>query len=297
MGKALFAEEPDSLYRLLVALVAAAVLMFVDVRTGWLKPVRASLSYVTEPVVSASDLPRMLMQGLDGFFTTRTTLADDNARLHQENLLLQRHVQQLAALTAENARLRELLNSSALLDSSVLVAEIVAVDPDPTRAEVVINKGRSDGVHVGQPVLDAHGVFGQVISVGPGQARLLLITDRRHGLPVEINRNGVRAIARGTGAVGDLQLQYLPVTVDIREGDLLVSSGLGGVFPRGYPVGRVTTVDRDPAATFMSVVASPAAAITQSRQVLLVFRQDEPVGAQAGGVTPPPPGGAAGAQP
>lgn len=282
MGKALFADEPDSLYRLLVALVVAAVLVFVDVRTGWLKPVRSSLSYVTEPVVSASDLPRMLLQGLDGFFTTRATLADDNQRLRQENLLLQRHVQQLAALTAENARLRELLNSSALLDSSVLVAEIVAIDPDPTRAEVVINKGRDDGVRVGQPVLDAHGIFGQVIAVGPGQARLLLITDRRHGLPVEINRNGVRAIAQGGGAAGNLQLQYLPVTVDIREGDLLVSSGLGGVFPRGYPVGHVAVVEHDPAATFMSVVVSPAAAITQSRQVLLVFRKEESAEAPAG---------------
>lgn len=289
MGKALFAEEPDSLYRLLVALVVAAVLVFVDVRTVWLKPVRSSLSYVTEPVVSASNLPRMLLQGLDGFFTTRATLADDNERLRQENLLLQRHVQQLAALTAENVRLRELLNSSALLDSSVLVAEIIAIDPDPTRAEVVINKGRDEGVHVGQPVLDARGIFGQVIGVGAGQARVLLITDRRHGLPVEINRNAVRAIAQGAGAAGELQLQYLPVTVDIREGDLLVSSGLGGVFPRGYPVGRVTTVKRDPAATFMSVVASPAAAISQSRQVLLVFREGDSAGQQ--------PGSASGEQP
>ncbi len=273
MGKTLFAEEPDSGYRLLFAVLCAALILFIDVRFGWLKPVRNALSIVTETVVTVTDLPRRAFVGLDEAITTRSTLTAENARLMQENLVLQRHVQRLAALTAENSRLRELLNSSALLDSNVLVAEIIGVDPDPSRVEVIIDKGAADRLYVGQPVLDASGIIGQLIAVGPSQSRVILITDHRHGLPVEINRNGVRSIAIGTGKPGLLQLQYLAATTDIRVGDLLVSSGLGGVFPRGYPVGRVSRVEREPRETFMRVDALPTAAIERSRHVLLVFAQ------------------------
>lgn len=273
MAKALFAEEPDSGYRLLAAVLAAAVLLFVDVRLGWLGPVRDALAVVTEAIVTVADLPRQAYTGIDEALTTRDTLAGENARLKQENLVLQRHVQRLAALTAENQRLRELLNSSALLDSSVLVGEIIGSDPDPTRIEVLIDKGSDNGLYVGQPVLDASGIIGQLIAVGPGQSRAILVTDARHGLPVEVNRNGVRSIAVGTGRRGLLQLQYLPVTADVRKDDLLVSSGLGGIYPRGYPVGRVTRVERDPGETFMTVEAVPAAAIERTRYVLLVFAQ------------------------
>jgi len=185
--------------------------------------------------------------------------------------VLQRHVQRLASLTAENARLRELLNSSALLDSSVLVAEIVAFDPDPSRMEVLIDKGSDDGLYPGQPVLDASGVMGQLVEVGRAQSRVILITDSRHGVPVEVSRNGVRSIAVGTGSAGKLSLQYLPITADVRKGDVLVSSGLGRIFPRGYPVATVVEVERTPGETFMTVEAQPAAALQRSRQVLLVF--------------------------
>lgn len=273
MGKTLFAEEPDSVYRLLFAVLCAGLLLFIDVRFGWLKPVRNALSIVTETVVTVTDLPRRAFVGLDEAITTRNTLTAENARLTQENLVLQRHVQRVAAMTAENSRLRELLNSSALLDSNVLVAEIIGVDPDPSRVEVVIDKGAADRLYPGQPVLDASGIIGQLIAVGPSQSRVILITDHRHGLPVEINRNGVRSIATGTGKSGLLQLQYLAATTDIRVGDLLVSSGLGGVFPRGYPVGRVSRVERDPRETFVQVDALPTAAIERSRYVLLVFAQ------------------------
>lgn len=298
MGKTLFAEEPDSPYRLLAALVLAIVCVFTDVRSDWLAPVRSTLALATEPVVAAVDFPRRAVLAVGDWFTTRNTLAADNARLRQENLVLQRHVQRLAALTAENVRLRELLNSSALLDSRVQVAEIIAFDPDPSRSEVIINKGRDEGVYVGQPILDASGVLGQVIAAGRGQSRVILISDRRHGLPVEVSRNGVRAIAQGTGSAGELQLQYLPVTVDVRVGDLLVTSGLGGVFPRGYPAGRVASIERDPGATFMTVAALPAAALAQSRHVLLVSEEREPVEAllQQKNVNELPPEAAAGTE-
>lgn len=275
MGKSLFAEEPDSGYRLLFAVLCAAVLIFIDARFDWLAPVRSTVSVVTESFVTIADLPRRAVVGAGEAVATRNTLAAENARLSQENLVLQRHVQRVAALTAENARLRELLNSSALLDSNVLVAEIVGIDPDPSRVEVIIDKGAASGLYVGQPVLDASGIIGQLLAVGAGQSRVILITDRRHGVPVEVNRNGVRSIAVGTGKPGLLNLQYLPVTSDVRVGDLLVSSGLGGVFPRGYPVGRVARVERNPGDTFMTVEALPTAATERSRHVLLVFAQQQ----------------------
>ncbi|MFZ5722295.1 MAG: rod shape-determining protein MreC [Pseudomonadota bacterium] len=283
MAKTLFADAPDSIYRLLAAAILSALLLFADARapayTGW---ARDGIALFTEPLIVAVDLPRRAASGIAAFFTTRGALAEENARLRQENLVLQRHVQRLASLTAENARLRELLNSSALLDSSVLVAEIIAFDPDPSRLEVVINKGSDAGLYRGQPVLDAGGIMGQLIAVGPTQSRVILVTDSRHGVPVEVSRNGVRSIATGTGNPGTLSLQYLPVTADVREEDLLVSSGLGGVFPRGYPVARVVRVVRTPGETFMTVEAQPTAALQRSRQVLLVFAQ-APVAAPAGG--------------
>jgi len=271
MGKALFAEEPDSGYRLLAAGLLAALLVFVDTRLDWLQPVRAALSWATEPVIGLADLPRQAVVAIDDAFTLRSTLAEDNARLRQENLVLKRHVQRLASMTAENARLRELLDSSALLDSSVSVAEIIGFDPDPSRMEVVVNKGAEAGLFVGQPVLDAEGILGQVLTVGSGQSRVILVTDRRHGVPIEISRNGVRGIVVGGGRSGMLNLQYMPVSADLREGDTLVSSGLGGVFPRGYPVATVVRIERIPGDTFMTVTAQPAAAVGRSRQVLLLF--------------------------
>lgn len=290
MGKALFAEEPDSGYRLLLAAVVAALLVFVDTRLDWLQPVRSLLSYATEPVIALADLPRQALVAVDDAFTLRSTLAADNARLRQENLVLQRHVQRLASLTAENARLRELLDSSALLDSSVLVAEIIGFDPDPSRVEVVINKGADAGLFVGQPVLDASGILGQIINVGPTQSRVILVTDSRHGVPIEISRNGVRGILVGSGRRGILQLQYMPVSADVRVGDQLVSSGLGGVFPRGYPVATLSRVEREPGETFMNVEAQPAAAVGRSRQVLVLFiARDEGRGSDAG-TAPPSPG-------
>lgn len=280
MAKTLFSESPDSGYRLLAALLLSLLLVFTDVRapryTSWL---RDAIATVTEPMIVAVDLPRRAVDGVVDFFATRSALQEENARLKQENLVLQRHVQQIASLTAENARLRELLNSSALLDSSVLVAEIIAFDPDPSRMEVVIDKGGEDHLYPGQPVLDASGIMGQLIAVGPSQSRVILITDSRHGVPVEVSRNGVRSIAVGTGRPGLLSLQYLPITADVREGDLLVSSGLGGTFPRGYPVGIVSKVVRTAGETFTQVEARPTAAIERSRHVLLVFAQQKLQGA------------------
>ena len=185
--------------------------------------------------------------------------------------MLHGRTQQMVSVQAENVRLRSLLNSAALLRDDVLVAELIGVSPDPVRHQLVLNKGTGDEVFVGQPLIDADGLLGQVIEVNRLNSRALLITDATHSVPVQVNRNGVRAIAEGTGALSSLEVQHLAATTDIQVGDLLVTSGLGGRFPVGYPVAVVSEVLRDPGKAFARVRASPSAALDRSRHVLLVF--------------------------
>lgn len=168
-------------------------------------------------------------------------------------------------------RLRDLLGSSFKIGDRVLIAELMSVDLDPYRQQVLVNKGASSGVFIGQPVLDANAVMGQVVHVNPLTATVLLITDASHGLPVQVNRNGLRTVAQGTGIVNRIELLYLPKNADVRVGDLLVTSGLGGHFPPGYPVARISEVRREPGKPFATVAAEPTARLDRSREVLLVW--------------------------
>ncbi|MNZ34856.1 Cell shape-determining protein MreC [compost metagenome] len=168
-------------------------------------------------------------------------------------------------------RLRELLNSSALVNEKVEVAELIGVDPNPFTHRILINKGERDGVFLGQPVLDARGLMGQVVELMPYTSRVLLLTDTTHSIPVQVNRNGLRAIASGTGNPERLELRHVADTADIKEGDLLVSSGMGQRFPAGYPVATVNEVIHDSGQPFAIVRAIPTAALNRSRYMLLVF--------------------------
>ncbi len=245
--------------------------MLVDARLAVLKPVRGSLGMVLTPLYWLGDLPVRAWNNTLQMFSSRTDLLAENEQLRAETLLMQRRLQKLATLTEQNVRLRELLNSSALIDDRVLVAELVGVDPNPYTHRVLINKGSSSGVTLGQPVLDARGVMGQVIEVMPYTSRVLLITDSNHSVPVQVNRNGLRAIASGTGNLESIELRYVTDTADIREGDLLVTSGMGQRFPVGYPVAVVTEIQRNTGQPFARVLALPAATLNRSRYLLLVF--------------------------
>lgn len=231
------------------------------------------MAAVTLPFYWVADIPARVSNWGKENFVTRASLSEENQRLRAEALLLQAAVQQLAALRAENVRLRALLNSSALLQDDVLVAELIGVSPDPARHIVVLNKGTADGVFVGQPLIDANGLMGQVVEAAPNSARVLLVTDASHAIPVQVNRNGVRAIAEGVGRLDRLELRHVASTEDISVGDLLVSSGLGGRFPVGYPVAKVTEVIADPGQPFARVTVEPSAALSRSRHVLLVFNR------------------------
>lgn len=259
---------------MVLAGLLAAVLITADLQFNQMAATRAMASAVTFPFYWLSDLPARLSDWGEESVQSRSSLIDDNRRLRSEALLLEAQVQQMAALRAENVRLRALLNSSALLQDDVLVAELVGVSPDPARHLVVLDKGSRDGVFNGQPLIDANGLMGQVVEVAPNSARVLLITDATHALPVQVNRNGVRAIAEGIGRLDRLELRHVASTEDIAVGDLLVSSGLGGRFPAGYPVATVTELEIDPGQAFARVTAEPSAALNRSRHVLLVFTGD-----------------------
>lgn len=259
--------------RLLVLAVISVALMVVDARFEMLKPARSQLGLVLTPFYMLADLPVRIWDGTTRQISSRTELLAENEKLKAEALLLQRRLQKLAALTEQNVRLRELLNSSALVDEDVLVAELIGIDPNPTSHRILLDKGSKDGVFQGQPVLDARGLMGQVVEVMPYTARVLLLTDTTHSIPVQVNRNGLRAIAVGSGDPDRLELRYVADTADIREGDLLVSSGLDQRFPAGYPVAIVKEVMHSSGQAFATVRAIPTAAMNHSRYLLLVFSE------------------------
>lgn len=203
-------------------------------------------------------------------------LSEENRQLQTQALILQRKLQKLESITAENIRLRELLKGSERLDETVLFAQVIGVDPDPFTHELLINRGFGVGVFKGQSLLDSNGVLGQISAVNRYTSRALLITDPRHAIPVEVSRNGVRAVAAGNGVFGHLDLLHVPATADVLVGDLLVTSGLGGRFPYGYPVATVDKVRLDAGQPFAIVTATPVARLTSSRQVMLVVPNPDP---------------------
>ena len=251
--------------------LASVALMVADKRYNQLEQVREWLSAAAYPVQAAVDLPFRAWDWITDSFADRSRLREENleltARLRLANLQLQR----FAALEDENRRLRDMRENSAGVADRVLVASIMNVDLDPFRHRVLVDKGARDGVFKGQAVLDAEGIFGQVSQVHAETAEVILISDAEHAIPVQSNRSGLRTIAVGTGDSDRLSLPFVTVESDLKAGDLLISTGIGGVFPRGYPVAEVTRVDRTAAATFALVDARPTARLDRNREVLLVW--------------------------
>lgn len=239
--------------------------------THHLDPVKRQLSVFITPFYRITNWPHKLDELWGDASVSRFDLLQENKRLETELLIHQRKLQQMAALAAENVRLRQLLNASELLQDDVLIAELIGISPNPLTHTVIINRGTKNGVYNGQPVLDAKGLMGQVIDVGVNSSRVLLITDPGHALPVQINRTGVRTIVEGTGDLERLSLRHVSNTTDIRIGDLLVSSGLGQRFPVGYPVAVVEQITHDPGEPFAAIIARPMAQLDSSRNVLLIF--------------------------
>ena len=260
----------------MIAVALSLALLIADGRYRHLDFLRSTLSVALYPIHYVAALPHRLSRAVDGRLATEADLRERNALLERANLTLKGRMQTFEALAAENRRLRDLLGSSFKLRDRVLVAKLLEVDLDPYRQQVLVDKGSSSGLFVGQPVLDADAVMGQVVRTSPLTATVLLITDAAHSLPVQINRNGLRSVATGSGLINRLTLLHLPKNADVRIGDLLVTSGLGGVFPPGYPVARITEVRDDPGSHFATVFAEPTARLDRSHEVLLVWTLGAP---------------------
>jgi rod shape-determining protein MreC len=261
-----------------VLIILSVVMMTLDHRQHQLESIRSGLSVLVYPLQVLVDLPLSASSWIGENLSSRQTLLEENKKLQIQQTLFKAQLQKLQSLKAENQRLRELLKSSKKVGEHVLIGELISVDLEPFTRQIVINKGSNDDVYLGQPLVDSEGVMGQIVHVSPFTSTAMLITDANHAIPVQVNRNGLRGIAVGTGTTDKLDIPYLPISADIVKGDLLTSSGLGGRFPPGYPVAVVTQVKKDPTLPFAVITAMPTAQLEQAREVLLVWpnKQEQP---------------------
>ena len=256
--------------RLLLLAGLSILIQYVDHRDNHLDAVRKAIGATVYPLRVVVDAPVSAWRWLGDTTASRSQLQLENSRLNTERLMTKARLQRYSALEAENARLRDMLEARTRVREQVRVAEIMSVSANPFRHVLVVDKGTNAGVFDGQPIVDANGVVGQVIEAGVASSQCLLISDPGHDLPVEVNRN-----ARGTGNFDQLDQPFLPNNADIEPGDLLVTSGLGGVFPSGYPVAVVDTVTRIPQEPFALVTARPSAALNQVREVMLIWADED----------------------
>ena len=245
--------------------------MTLDHRTTYVSNVRSGIAVLVYPLQYLVNFPANVGSWASETFSTRTTLQEENATLKTQNQILTVQLQKLNFIEAENINLRNLLQSSKRMGDRILIAELLSVDMDPYKQQVILNRGAGNDIYPGQPIVDAKGVMGKLIHVNPFTSTALLITDPAHTLPVQVNRNGLRAVVKGTGSQTRLEIPHLPNNADIKVGDLLVTSGLGCVFPVGYPAARVVEININPSLPFAEVLAEPIAELDRSREVLLVW--------------------------
>ncbi len=270
--KPLFSKGPSVGVKTAMLTLASVAIALTYLYTDWFAPLKQQAHDIAAPLYRVTSLPGKIEEWSDNRLMSRERLIQQNESLRTENLVLKRKLQLNASLAAENVRLRQLLNSADSLEDRVLIAEIIGLSPDPMMHQVIVNRGKDHGVYIGQALVDAKGLMGQVVEVGNRSAKVLLLTDSTHALPVQINRNGEQLIAEGLGGRShELALPYVANTLDIVVGDILVSSGLGQRFPTGYPVAEVVEVVKDPSRRFARVITKPMADISRSRHALLVF--------------------------
>lgn len=272
--KPIFSRGPSLQIRLILAVVVALGVIIADSRLGTFSQVRTYMDTAVSPFYFISNGPREVLDSVSQSFSTRDRLEKENRGLRQELLLKNSELMLLGQYRQENARLRELLGSPLRHDEQKMVTQVISTVNDPYSDQVVINKGSVNGVYEGQPVINDKGVVGQVIAVAKVTSRVLLICDATHALPIQVLRNDIRVIAAGNGCTDDLQLEHLPANTDIRVGDVLVTSGLGGRFPEGYPVAVVSSVRVDNQRAYTVIQATPTAGLQRLRYLLLLWGAD-----------------------
>ena len=274
--KPIFGRGPSLQLRLFLAVIISIAAIVADSRFGVFTHVRVYLSSLVSPLQYIANAPGTLLDTMSTQVQTRSSLIEQTKQQEQQLLTLRSRLLKLDQLEHENQRLRELLGSPVHKESRKMVAELLSVDSDPFSHQVLINKGALDGVYNGQAVINDQGVIGQVLHVGSTTSRVLLITDSSHGIPVRVLRNDLRAIASGSGELDKLELRNLPRNTDVQVGDLLVTSGLGGRFPEGYPVATVTRSDYVEGKPFAQVEAKPLVALDRLRYLLLLWTDKKP---------------------
>jgi len=277
----IFTRGPSLNIRLALALAMSVMLIVLDFKLDAFSTTRVFLNSLVSPVQYLANLPGQLLNASAQRLTSQQALIEENEQLTNRLLLQNEKLQRFEALEQENKELRRLLDAPVRQNMRKMVAELMAVDNTPYSQQIVINKGAIDGVYLGQSILDERGIVGQVMEVGTTNSRVLLISDVTHSIPVRSIRNNSRFIASGSGAIDELYLTHVAHSADIREGDVLVSSGLGEVFPEGYPVAEVTQVIRDESRPFAQVTIAPQARLNRLKYLLLLWPQtasepDEP---------------------
>lgn len=269
--KPIFGRGPSLQLRLFFAVIVSASLMLADSRLGTFTHVRFLLNSLVAPIQYAADLPRSMFDGFYERFNSRQQLMESNRTLKQDVLTLKSDLILLDQYREENQRLRKLLGSTFVRDEKKVVTEVMAVDTSPYRHQVVIDKGRVDGVYEGQPVINEKGIVGQVTFVAAHNSRVLLLIDPNNAIPVQNIRNDIRVIASGNGQSDEIQLEHIATSTDIEVGDMLVTSGLGGVYPEGYPVAYISEVDKDTRREFAAIKATPVVDFDRLRYLLLIW--------------------------
>jgi rod shape-determining protein MreC len=273
--KGLFARGKSKNLSFVFTLALAIGLMFFDYHYKYLQNLRSAFALLVSPLQYIVDYPVRIIGSIQSMISSKTSLINENMQLRYQQTMLEAELQRLVAIKEENSQLRELLLTSSKANMKAMAAQILAVDTNTSRQLVILNKGKRDGVYSGQPVLDAKGVMGQIIDVGSMTSTVLLISDSKSAVPVRNNRTGERAILVGDNSLSELSLVNLPKTSKISAGDLLVTSGLGRLYPEGYPVGIVENVQNIPGEAFITVSVSPVALLNRNRLVLLIWPDEE----------------------
>ena len=272
----IFKHGPSPQHRLVLVLFCSVLLIFFDHKMASFESLRGYLQSMVSPLQYLANTPKVAMTWISTNITTRSQLMAENQQFRLNELEFRQQTLQLDIVKQENERLRSLLASPLRRELKKMVAEILSVDSDPYTHQLVINRGASDGVYEGQPVLDALGIVGQILHVGQTTSRVILITDVSHAVPVRVKRNGLRLLASGSGQIERLNHNFVPQSADVKVGDVLVTSGLGGKYPEGYPVATISFVSNDESREFVRVYSTPIAQIDRLRYLLLLSTK-EPV--------------------
>ncbi|OCG38701.1 rod shape-determining protein MreC [Gilliamella sp. Fer2-1] len=268
--KLLFSKRSPLSVQLFTSLALALILIVLDINYRPFKEIRYYLDTIISPLYYVSDAPKSSFDSLYEMSKTREALIDENAKLHETLLQQKNDLLLLDHLKHENARLRELLGSPLRHDEHKMAAQVLLTDTNPYVYQFVVNKGKQDGVYVGQPVVDEKGIIGQIYETAQSTSRAILVCDYQHAIPVQVQRNDIGMIAVGNGCNNDLILEFMPNNVDIKVGDVLVTSGLDGRFPEGYPVAIVSSVKLDLTDSTPIISATPTADLKRLRYLLLL---------------------------